>query len=141
MPKTKTVDTAAPVVAKTEKPPKAEKTPKEAKTPKASKKAAPKAAETIDAAPVDASVAVDASAEGAVVAPSEVPATSAKLVEFGAKLQQISALISSLRAEHKALEKSINRDLKAAQKGSFRRKRSAGNRQPSGFVKPSLISD
>ena len=62
-------------------------------------------------------------------------------VEFLTKLQQMGSLVSSLKAEYKTLEKKWSRELKAAQKLSSKRKRKAGNRAPSGFVKPTKISD
>lgn len=62
-------------------------------------------------------------------------------VEFIAKLQQVGLLISSLKVEYRALEKKWSRELKAAQKQSSKRKRKTGNRAPSGFVKPTRISD
>ena len=62
-------------------------------------------------------------------------------VEFIAKLQQLGALISSLKTEYKSLEKKWVRELKSAQKLNSKRKRKAGNRAPSGFVKPTKISD
>jgi len=62
-------------------------------------------------------------------------------VEFLAKLQQLGVLISSLKAEYRTLEKKWTRELKSAQKQSSKRKRKAGNRAPSGFVKPTRISD
>jgi chromatin remodeling complex protein RSC6 len=62
-------------------------------------------------------------------------------VEFLAKLQQLGVLISSLKAEYRTLEKKWTRELKTAQKQSSKRKRKAGNRAPSGFVKPTRISD
>ena len=62
-------------------------------------------------------------------------------VEFLAKLQQLGLLISSLKAEYKTLEKKWTREIKVAQKQSSKRKRKAGNRAPSGFVKPTKISD
>jgi upstream activation factor subunit UAF30 len=58
-----------------------------------------------------------------------------------AKLGQLGTLISSLKAEYRAIEKKFTRELKAAQKLSSKRKRKAGNRAPSGFVKPTKISD
>merc|ERR1711991_591631 len=39
------------------------------------------------------------------------------------------------------LEKTVSRELKAAQKSSKRSRRSSGTRAPSGFVKPTRISD
>ena len=50
-------------------------------------------------------------------------------------------LISSLKVEYRTLEKKWTRELKTAQKQSSKRKRKAGNRAPSGFVKPTRISD
>ena len=64
-----------------------------------------------------------------------------KSIEFLAKLQQIGTLISSLKTEYRTLEKQWHRELKVAQKASSKRKRKAGNRAPSGFVKPTRISD
>lgn len=62
-------------------------------------------------------------------------------VEFIAKLQQLGVLISSLKTEYRTLEKKWSREIKSAQKQSSKRKRKAGNRAPSGFVKPTKISD
>jgi upstream activation factor subunit UAF30 len=62
-------------------------------------------------------------------------------IEFLAKLQQLGVLISSLKAEYRVLEKKWSRELKTAQKQSSKRKRKAGNRAPSGFVKPTRISE
>ena len=62
-------------------------------------------------------------------------------VEFLAKLQQLGVLISSLKSEYRTLEKKWSREVKTAQKQSSKRKRKAGNRAPSGFVKPTKISD
>ena len=62
-------------------------------------------------------------------------------VEFLAKLQQLGMLISSLKTEYRVLERKWGREIKVAQKLSSKRKRKAGNRAPSGFVKPTKISD
>ena len=61
--------------------------------------------------------------------------------EFNAKIQQLSSVISSLKSEFKSLEKKWQRELKLAQKQGSKRKRKTGNRAPSGFVKPTRISD
>jgi chromatin remodeling complex protein RSC6 len=95
---------------------------------------------TTTAAPVVAAPAVDAAAEPAVAADAETPLAD-QSVEFLAKLQQLGVLISSLKAEYKTLEKKWSREVKTAQKQSSKRKRKAGNRAPSGFVKPTKISD
>ena len=90
-----------------------------------------------------------------VVAPPAVPETTteaaapegsentvtSKLNEYSGKLQQLSNLFASLKSDFKTLEKTVNRELKAAQKSSSKRRRVSGTRQPSGFVKPTRISD
>jgi upstream activation factor subunit UAF30 len=116
-------------------------------------------------APVAASAAPAAKAKKAVVkteaaaapaptpAPAPVVAAAADAVaemdsslveqsgEFLVKLQQLGALINALKTEYRTLEKKWTRDLKVAQKQSSKRKRKAGARAPSGFVKPTRISD
>ena len=71
----------------------------------------------------------------------ETSGTEQKIAEFGAKLQQLSSIFSSLKGDFKTLEKGITRELKAAQKAAAKKQKRAGNRQPSGFVKPTRISD
>jgi chromatin remodeling complex protein RSC6 len=86
---------------------------------------------------ISAAVAVDATA---ATAPEESHVVE-QSIEFVAKLQQLGVLISSLKAEYKTLERKWTRELKSAQKQSSKRKRKAGHRAPSGFVKPTRISD
>ena len=102
------------------------------------------------AAAVATSAAADNADSAAVVAAepavdhAEVDAEAVLVdqsVEFLAKLQQLGTLISSLKTEYKTLEKKWVRELKTAQKLNTKRKRKAGNRAPSGFVKPTKISD
>jgi chromatin remodeling complex protein RSC6 len=95
----------------------------------------------VESAPVAAP-----SPEPVAVAPTETPADADALladqsVEFFAKLQQLSVMISNLKTEYRALEKKWSREVKTAQKVSSKKKRKAGNRAPSGFVKPTKISD
>ena len=66
---------------------------------------------------------------------------SSKIVDFGSKLQQTVLLLNSLRSQYKSLEKAMNRELKFALKISNRKNKRSGNRKPSGFVRPTLISD
>jgi len=104
------------------------------KAPKMKKSKSP----VVDTAPV----VVDESVVGTdeVVAEAEAPVAE-KSIEFLAKLQQLNVLISSLKTEYRILEKQWTRELKSAQKASSKRKRKASNRAPSGFVKPTRISD
>lgn len=61
--------------------------------------------------------------------------------EFMAKLQAISTQINTLKTEFRTLEKKALREIKIAQKASAKRKRKSSNRSPSGFVKPTKISN
>jgi upstream activation factor subunit UAF30 len=107
-----------------------------AKKPKAEKVAAPVA----ETEPVSAPAPVSAAAPVEPAADADA-SLQAKLNVFGAKLQLIGALHASLKTEYKSLEKAVTREIKLAQKASSRKKKSTGNRAPSGFVKPALISD
>ena len=60
---------------------------------------------------------------------------------FLSKLQEIASSMNALKTEFRTLEKKAVRELKAAQKITDKRKKKTGNRAPSGFVKPTLISD
>ena len=160
-----TTATTTPVVAKTPKV--VSETTEVAKTPKVSKKAAPAASASAPAvvvaetpaatpapkkkagktvSPVSATPPVvastTASAADALVAATTAPVVSAtEYTDFMSKLQQVSTLLSSLRCDFRSLEKKSSRDLKLANKANAKRARKQkGNRSPSGFVKPTLIS-
>ena len=60
--------------------------------------------------------------------------------EFYNKLNQVASALSSIRADYKVLERKYMKELKASQKLNNRKKRKA-NRAPSGFVKPTKISN
>ena len=108
---------------------------KKARKPKAVvEAAAPVVAPVVEAAPAVAPAAESAEA---------VVDTSSKLAEFGAKINQVGALLASIKADYKALEKTIAKDLKNASKSKKSKKSSVPNpnRQASGFVKPSAVSE
>jgi hypothetical protein len=72
---------------------------------------------------------------------SDASSLAVRMTEFNAKLQQLAGLFSTIKNDFKTLEKSVARDFKNALKTSSKKRRSTGNRQPSGFVKPTRISD
>jgi chromatin remodeling complex protein RSC6 len=109
----------------------------EAATTKAPRARKPKAAVVDAAAPV-VTTAVDAAATTEV---TDASTLSVKMTEFSAKLQQLVGLFSTVKNDFKTLEKTVTRELKSAQKASSKRKRNGATRQPSGFVKPTRISD
>ena len=105
-----------------------------ASAPKAAAKRVTKAA-----APAPAPVAA-APASTEVVA-GDVSALPVKMTEFSAKLQQLIGLFSTVKNDFKTLEKAVAREMKNAQKLSSKKRRNNGNRKPSGFIKPTRISD
>lgn len=127
------VTTTVSVAAEKVKKPKATKTETVAVTPAVTTTTATTTA-TVVATATDDVVAV------AVVEDVEA-SIAAQSVEFMAKLNQFSSLVASLKSEYRNLEKKWTRELKAAQKSSSKKKKRAGNRAPSGFVKPTKISD
>ena len=72
---------------------------------------------------------------------TEMSSMTEGFTEFLSKLQALTTQIASLKTEFRTLEKRSVRELKAAQKAGAKRKRKSTNRAPSGFVKPTLISN
>ena len=128
---TTTVETAAAA-------PVADKKVKKPKTPKVEVEVA---ASTPVTTPSPAPVTTPAAVELVAAVVDDAEALTEQSTEFVAKLQQLGALIATLKSEYKTLEKKWTRELKIAQKQSNKKKRKAGNRAPSGFVKPTRISD
>lgn len=95
---------------------------------------AKKAAKEVTTSAVVEPVAADAQDSG-------VNPLLTKMTDYGAKLQQLVGLLSNLKNDFKLLEKTVTREMKTAQKASAKKRRTSGNRQPSGFVKPTRISD
>jgi len=110
---------------------------------KSTKKAVKKTDATATAVPVSTPVVAPVS-----VAPveevqdaAEVSELDTQSNEFVSKINQLSSLIASLKNDYKNLKNKWSRELKVAQKTSSKKKRKTGPRQPSGFVKPTRISD
>ena len=142
--KTTTATVATPVVASAssdKKKASASSTPSEKKAaPSDAKKAvvaAQPVAEPVATSAVDAATTAPSGPSGEEVLISQLAEQSAA---FLGKLQQINVTIAALKTEYRALEKKWVRELKASQKLNGKRKKRAGNRAPSGFVKPTLIS-
>ena len=128
---TTTTTTAAPVAAAAA--PAAAAAVKIAKAPKESKTAAPVTAV------VSADVSADASADVPAV-PSTESVIASQFASISSKLQQVVAFAATLRSELRALERHAVKEIRTAQKASAKKRRKVGNRAPSGFVKPTLIS-
>jgi chromatin remodeling complex protein RSC6 len=118
--------------SKTTTPAAAPKTPAKKATTKKTEAPAP-----VEAAPAP----VEATVETAPTPTDSVEACMEKMQEFSAKITQFMSIYTALRQDFKLLSKSVERELKAAQKAYAKKRRSSGNRQPSGFIKPTLITD
>ena len=108
-------------------------------TPKVSKQAA-----AAEATPVAAAAAAPVVVDGAEVSTPVVEVDGAvSTALYGSvltKLQGAQALLASIRSEVNELKRQHARELRAANKANKRRKTNV-NRAPSGFVKPTLISN
>jgi chromatin remodeling complex protein RSC6 len=126
---------AAPVAASAAAPAAAPAKSAKPSTPKA---AASKASE---AAPVAAPAPVVEGADASTpVAEVDGSVSTALYGSVLTKLQSAQALLASIRSEVNELKRQHARELRAANKANKRRKTNA-NRAPSGFVKPTLISN
>ena len=135
---TNTVSAASAVEAKTKPKAKAEKKVAETKPVEVKVEAA--VTTPAVTTPAVTTPAVTTPAVTATVDEIEAAITT-KSAEFSAKLNQLSALIASIKSEYKTMEKQWSKELKAANKVSSKNKKKSGNRAPSGFVKPTRISD
>ena len=89
-----------------------------------------------------ANVVTSTSSDVSVSTPSDSSSALLSLYsDYSSKLQAAHATWNTLRSEFRLLERQTVRELKNAQKASQKKKRKTGNRAPSGFVKPTLISN
>lgn len=96
---------------------------------------------TESAASVPSNVVVTDSSASASTSSPDTSALLSMYADYSNKLQAAHATWTALRSEFRLLERQTARELKNAQKASQKKKRKVGNRAPSGFVKPTLISN
>ena len=113
-------------------------------TPKTTKKIVKKTEtpETQETLVAEAPVEI-APIETAAVVVEEVAASAVikdRFSAFTAMLQSLSSQITAIKSELKILERDTTREMRSQEKINAKRKRKTGNRKPSGFVKPTLIS-
>lgn len=108
-----------------------------AKAPRVKKATKTTVAPSVEVSPATTTTTVVADA----AVSTDVNTLAVKLNEFGARIQQLFAMASTLKNEFKNLDKQVSREMKNAQKASSKKRKTSGNRKPSGFVKPTRISD
>lgn len=123
--------------------------PRAKKTDSASAKTASKAKATktpkskiveVASAPVE-KVVETVVTDNTVVEVAPETAITTEFTTILASIQTVVQQINGLKSALRTLEKKAVREIKAANKASKKKQRSKGNRQPSGFVKPALISN
>lgn len=135
---------SAPVVNASAPAPVTAAAPAAAKAPRAKAVKKVKAEVDVSAAAAPASEKLEntletpASAESASVESNSVVF---KMNEFSAKLQQLIGLFANVKNDYKTLEKIVTREMKNAQKITSKKRRTNVDRKPSGFIKPTRISD
>ncbi len=99
--------------------------------------------EPVKAEPVKPEPVKEVKAESEPVKAEAEPETdlSSSYSEFMTKMTGLRQQMTTLITEFRALQKRSERDLKAAQKSSGKRKNKQSTRAPSGFVKPTKVSD
>lgn len=138
-------DTKAPANAESAGAKKKVTPPKAASETKNAAKTAVKATTKQDAsasktAPPKQEAAAPPSATEPTAASEAMSKLNALMVDFSARLHQNQMQSNSIRNDFKVLEKQLQKELKTLAK-SGRRNKKTTTRSPSGFVKPTLISD
>ena len=111
---------------------------------KAPKTKAPKVETTepvVVPAPAPVEVPVVAGSENEVVPISVETSCSDMFVHLNKSLHELSAHLATLRAEVRSLEKNVSKELRVLDKINAKKNKNKGNRAPSGFVKPTKISN
>jgi chromatin remodeling complex protein RSC6 len=122
-------------------------TPAKPKTPKTAPAAASSQASASSGGAAKPKVVKAVKSEVAAVASADaatpvVPAQDTSLFAGShSKLQTLVSALASLRSELRGIERQVERELRVARKASEKKRRKNINRQPSGFVKPTLISN
>lgn len=111
---------------------------------RAPKRATPAPSDAPSKKAVTVSAEVKSDAAVVVDAPESVPALDAGASTYNAfmsKLQTLASLVATLKSDFRVIEKQVSRELKHVARLNEKRKRKSGNRSPSGFTKPTRISD
>ena len=98
-------------------------------------------APTVVASPAVSAAALSTTSSTLPAASATESKLAVMFTEFFDKLHKTVSTLSTLKSEFKMLEKHANKELRALQKSHKKKGGNSGNRSPSGFVKPTLISN
>lgn len=107
-------------------------------TSRASSKRAPKS--EAPEQQTETTAAVDTQNE-VVMETSSIDTLEQSFAQLYQRINELTTQLNGIKTYTRTLEKSAVRELRTALKASSKRKRRMGNRQPSGFVKPAVISN
>ncbi len=114
---------------------------KKEKTPKQTKTVEP----VVAAEPVVVPVLAPVQTEPVSATPSGSPEVTHSLHDMFTNLnkafQDLNSQMSLLKSEFRQIEKQVTREMRVLDKMNARRNKNKGNRAPSGFVKPTKISN
>ena len=111
-----------------------------AKTPAKTSKKTATSAPVVAKAPAVVAEATETS-ENVVVETSPNEAILESMNSFASHLQSLYTQMNAIKSEYRTLEKKMQRELKQASKITAKKAKRKGSRAPSGFVKPTKISD
>ena len=112
------------------------------KTPKAPKTVETPAPKVEPPAPVPPPTPVEKSTETVTEVPVEaVVSLGALFTNLNKTVHDLTSQLSLVKSELKQLEKFVGREMRVLDKFNARKNKNKGNRAPSGFVKPTKISD
>jgi upstream activation factor subunit UAF30 len=114
-------------------------------TTKPTKKVAKPTADEVPPPPpqVDEKNVVSETQQVSSIAPDSTTIESSlteNLVVLAESIQSMTAILTKIKGDYKALEKQVLREARSMDKVIAKRKKSKGSRAPSGFVKPTAIS-
>jgi len=126
------------VASKTTKPVKEPKTPKVSKSKTVD---APVVATVVPVEPVPVPVSETVS-ETVSVTSADTPNSLPELfTNLNKSFQALNSQFSQLKSDFRQVEKQVTREMRVLDKMNARRNKNKGNRAPSGFVKPTKISN
>lgn len=120
----------------------AKKTKTTTKATKPTKKVVKKETAAPAPTPAPATTPAPVQAENVVQeAPASIESSMSEVLRtFADSIQALTASLNKMKADYKALEKTVLREAKSMDKVNAKRNKNKGSRAPSGFVKPASIS-
>lgn len=112
-----------------------------AEKPKRTKKTDTPQPSTVEPVSTETTTTPVSQTENAVVPSSTETDLTELFSKYNRALQELTSHLATLKSEFRGIEKSVSHKMRAFDKMNARKNKNRGNRAPSGFVKPTKISD